>query len=250
MTATPIFRSVTISSLPPLRIPNSTRIPTAPIAAPRTWLWREFEHRTSLIVDPADGRIPALTPAAQQRRAALAARDRAPAGPEDLNANTRCITPGVPRIGGVGADPLYGYYQIVQGPGYVVLVMETFHDARIIPLDGRLHLPQSVRQWSGDSRGRWEGATLVVDTTNFAATCNVLGSGDRLHLVERFTRVSPDTIDYEVTADDPTTWTKPWTVLVHLKQMSVEIYEYACHEGNAHSMQAILAGARADERGR
>ena len=189
-----------------------------------------------------------MTPAAQQRRAALAAKDRAPAGPEDLNSNTRCITPGVPRIGGVGADPLYGYYQIVQGPGYVVVVMETFHDARIIPLDGRPHLPQSIRQWSGDSRGRWEGATLVVDTTNFAATSNFLGSGDRLHLVERFTRVSPDTIDYEVTADDPTTWTKPWTVLVHLKQMSVEIYEYACHEGNAHSMQAILAGARADER--
>jgi hypothetical protein len=191
-----------------------------------------------------------LTPAAQQRRAALAARDRAPAGPEDLNSNTRCITPGVPRIGGVGADPLYGYYQIVQGPGYVVVVMETFHDARIIPVDGRPHLPQSIRQWSGDSRGRWEGATLVVDTTNFAATTNFLGSGDRLHLVERFTRVSPDTIDYEVTADDPTTWTKPWTALVHLKQMSVKIYEYACHEGNAHSMQAILAGARADERGR
>ena len=230
--------------------PEQYRNPNGANRSAAYMVQREFDHRTSLIVDPADGRIPALTPAAQQRRAALAARDRAPAGPEDLNSNTRCITPGVPRIGGVGADPLYGYYQIVQGPGYVGVVMETFHDARIIPLDGRPHLPQSIRQWSGDSRGRWEGATLVVDTTNFAATSNFLGSGDRLHLVERFTRVSPDTIDYEVTADDPTTWTKPWTVLVHLKQMTVKIYEYACHEGNAHSMQAILANARADERGR
>jgi len=211
---------------------------------------REFDNRTSLIVDPADGRIPALTPEAQQRRAALAARDRAAAGPEDLNNTTRCVASGVPRIGGVGADPLYGYYQIVQGPGYVVVAMETFHDARIIPLDGRPHLPQSMGQWSGDSRGRWEGATLIVDTTNFSGTSNFLGSGDRLHLVERFTRVSPDTIDYQVTADDPTTWTKPWTVLVHLTQMPVKIYEYACHEGNAHSIEAILAGARADERGR
>src|SRR5262245_15778106 len=208
---------------------------------------REFDNRTSLIVDPADGRIPPLTPEAQQRRAALAAKERAPAGPEDLNNNTRCITPGVPRIGGVGADPQYGYYQIAQGPGHVVILMETFHDARIIPLDGRPHLPQSIRLWSGDSRGRWEGATLVVDTTNFAPTSNFLGSSSRLHLVERFTRVAPDTIDYEVTADDATTWTKPWTALVHLKQMTVKIYEYACHEGNAHSMQAILAGARADE---
>ena len=170
---------------------------------------REFDHRTSLIVDPPDGRIPALTPAAQQRRAALAARERAPAGPEDLNNITRCVASGVPRIGGVAADPQYGYYQIVQAPGYVTILMETFHDARIIPLDGRPHLPQAIRQWSGDSRGRWEGATLVVDTTNFAPTSNFLGSSNRLHLVERFTRASPDTIDYEVTVDDPTTWTKP-----------------------------------------
>jgi len=211
---------------------------------------REFDHRTSLIVDPADGRIPALTPEAQQRRAALAAKERALAGPEDLNNNTRCITSGVPRIGGVGADPQYGHFQIVQGPGYVAILMETIHDARIIPLDGRPHLPQSIRQWSGDPRGRWDGATLVVDTTNFAPTSNFLGSSNRLHLVERFTRISPDTIDYEVTADDPTTWTKPWTVLVHLKQMPVKIYEYACHEGNADSMLEILAIARAAEKGR
>ena len=230
--------------------PDQYRSPNGANRSAAYMVQREFDNRTSLIVDPADGRVPALTPEAQQRRAALAANDRAPAGPEDLNSNTRCITPGVPRVGGVGADPQYGYYQIVQAPGYVTILMETIHDARIIPLDGRPHLPRSIRQWSGDSRGRWEGATLVVDTTNFPAASNFLGSGDRLHLVERFTRVSPDTIDYEVTADDPTTWTKPWTVLVHLKLMPVKIYEYACHEGNAHSMQAILEGARANERGR
>jgi hypothetical protein len=211
---------------------------------------REFEHRTSLIVDPADGRIPTLTPEAQQRRAALAAKERALAGPEDLNNNTRCVTTGVPRIGGAGADPQYGHYQIVQGRGYVAILMETIHDARLVPLDGRPHLPPSIRQWSGDPRGRWDGATLVVDTTNFASTSNFLGSSSGLHLVERFTRVSTDTIDYQVTADDPTTWTKPWTVLIHLKQMPVNVYEYACHEGNDHSMQAILATARAADRGR
>jgi hypothetical protein len=231
--------------------PEQYRSPNGANRSATYMVQREFDHRTSLIVDPADGRIPALTPEAQQRRAALVAKERAPAGPEDLNNNTRCITSGVPRIGGVGADPQYGHYQIIQGPGYVAILMETIHDARIIPLDGRPHLPQSIRQWRGDSRGRWDdGGTLVVDTTNFAATSNFLGSSHRLHLVERFTRVSPDTIDYEVTADDPTTWTKPWTVLIHLKQMTVKIYEYACHEGNGHSMLAILAGARADERGR
>jgi hypothetical protein len=210
---------------------------------------REFDNRTSLIVDPLDGKIPALTPEAQQRRAAATARDRAPAGPEDVNNNARCITPGVPRIGpGASGDPLYGYYQILQSPGYIVLLMETFHDARIIPLDGRPHVAQSIRQWSGDSRGRWEGNTLIVETTNFSSNSNFLGSGDTLHLVERFTRVASDTIDYEITADDPTTWTKPWTAIIHLKQMQAKIYEYACHEGNRESMLATLAGARADEK--
>jgi hypothetical protein len=230
--------------------PDQYRSPNGSNRSAAYLIPREFEHRTSLIVDPADGRIPALTPEAQQRRAALAAKERALAGPEDLNNNARCMTTGVPRIGGAGADPQYGYYQIVQGSGYVTILMEAIHDARIVPLDGRPHLPQSVRQLSGDPRGRWEGPTLVVDTTNFAATSNFLGSSSRLHLVERFTRVSPDTIDYQVTADDPTTWTKPWTVLIHLKQMTVNIYEYACHEGNDHSMLAILATARAAERGR
>jgi hypothetical protein len=208
---------------------------------------REFDHRTSLIVNPPDGRIPALTPEAQQKRSAAAARDRAPAGPEDVNNTARCITPGLPRVGGVGADPQYGYYQIFQGPGYVVLLMETFHDARIIPLDGRPHLPATIRQRSGDSRGRWDNNTLIVETTNFAVTSNFLGSSDGLHLVERFTRASPETIDYQVTVDDPTTWTKPWTAVLHLRKMKALIYEFACHEGNTDAMLSILGGARADE---
>jgi len=210
---------------------------------------REFENRTSLIVDPPDGKIPPLTAEAQRRRAATAARERALAGPEDFNNNTRCITPGMPRIGaGAAGDPQYGYYQIVQSPGYVVLFLEAFHDARIIPLDGRPHLSGSIRQWSGDSRGRWDGNTLIVDTTNFSFKNNFLGSAENLHVVERFTRVAPDTINYEVTLDDPTTWARPWTVAIDLKQVQAKIYEYACHEGNREGMLGILAGARAAEK--
>jgi hypothetical protein len=207
---------------------------------------REFDNRTSLIVDPPDGKIPALTPEAEQRRAVAVARDRAPAGPEDVNNSSRCTTPGVPRIGREG-DPLYGHFQILQAPGYVVLLMETIHDARIVPLDGRPHLAQSIRQWSGDSRGRWQGSTLIVETTNFSSKSDFLGSGDTLNLVERFTRVASDTINYEITADDRATWTKPWTAIIHLKQIQANIYEYACHEGNKQSMLATLASARADD---
>jgi hypothetical protein len=125
--------------------------------------------------------------------------------------------------------------------------METFHDARIIPLDGRPHLSRNIRQWSGDSRGRWDGNTLIVETTNFSSKSNFLGSADNLHLAERFTRVASDTIDYEVTVDDPTTWTRPWTAVIRLKQIQAKIYEFACHEGNQDAMLSILAIARAAE---
>ncbi len=209
---------------------------------------RKFDNRTSLIVDPPDGRLPTMTPDAQRRRAAAAARERAASGPEDLNNNTRCITPGVPRIGpGATGDPIYGYFQILQSAGHVVLMMEAFHEVRIIALDGRPHLPQSIPQWSGDSRGRWDGNTLIVDTTNFSSKSDFLGSADKLHLVERFTRVAPGTINYEVTVLDPMTWTKPWTAVIRLTQMQASIYEYACHEGNR-PMIGILAGARAEEK--
>jgi hypothetical protein len=209
---------------------------------------REFDNRTSLIVDPPDGKIPPLTPEAQRRQTAIEAKQRFPAGPEDISGPLRCITFGVPRLGGnFGAGP-YSYYQIFQSPGYVVLYPEIIHDPRIIPLDGRPHLPPSVRQWNGDSRGRWERETLVVDTTNFSPKSNYLGSSENLHLIERFTRVAPGTIKYEITVNDPTTWTRPWTAVIYLKQTRDKIYEFACHEGNYDVMVSMLAGARAEEK--
>lgn len=215
---------------------------------------REFDNRTSLIVDPPDGKIPPLTAEGQKRLATrptpAGAGSRVPAGPEDLSNSLRCITYGVPRIGvtaTAGAGNL-GYYQIVQAPGYVVLALEAIHEARIIQLDGRPHLPASIRQVSGDSRGRWDGDTLVVDTTNFSPLSNFFGSAENLHVVERFTRVAPDTLNYEITINDPSTWTRPWTVVIHLKQREDPIYEYACHEGNYDVMRGMLLGARAQEK--
>jgi hypothetical protein len=211
---------------------------------------RVFENRTSLIVDPADGKIPPLTPEGQRRQAAAAAaRIRSdPAGPEDVTSDRRCLTFGTPRLGGnFGAGP-YSYYQIVQTPGHVILTMEFIHEARIIPLDGRPHLSPDLRQWSGDSRGRWEGKVLVVDTTNFSPKSMFMGSAENLHMVERFTRVGADTIDYELTLDDPTTWTKPWTAVIHLTRSEQPMYEVACHEGNHYTMRGSLAGARAKEK--
>lgn len=212
-----------------------------------TMVPREFDNRTSLIVDPANGRVPPLTSEAQRKRSlAAAAGQRPPVGPEDLGNMIRCITFGMPRLGGNAAS--YGnYYQIVQTATYVVLVGEVIHDARVIPLDGRPHLAHGLRQWHGDSRGRWEGDTLVVETTNFSPKSNFMGSAEHLRLVERFTRVAPDTITYEITVADPTTWTKPWTSVVRLKLTQDRMYEYACHEGNHHVVGGILAGARAEE---
>ena len=207
---------------------------------------REFDNRTSQIVDPPDGRLPALMPAAVERLAAIAPRELDPAGPEDLNPRARCVTPGMPRIGpGPRGDPLYGYYQIFQSPGYFVLVMETNHDARIVRLDGTPPLSPRIRQWHGDSRGRWDGDTLVIETANFSSKSNFLGAAEDLYLMERFTRVADDAIRYEVTVDDPTTWARPWTAAVRLKRQDANIYEFACHEGNADIMLSILAIARA-----
>ena len=209
---------------------------------------REFDNRTSLIVDPPDGRVPPLTAGAQRKRtAAAAAAQRSPAGPEDLSNMVRCITFGMPRLGGNAAS-YNSYYQIVQTASYVVLVGEVIHDARVVPLDGRPHLPPGLHQWHGDSRGRWEGNTLVVETTNFSPKSNFMGSAEHLRLVERFTRVATDTISYEITVADPTTWTKPWTSVVRLKRTEDRMYEYACHEGNHHVVGGILAGARAEEK--
>ena len=205
---------------------------------------RDWDNRTSLIVDPPDGRLPPLTPQGQAKQAAAeAARKRLAAGPEDRSLSERCISFGVPRLG-AGYN---SYYQFVQTPQYVAIYQETIHDARIIPLDARPHVEQNIRQWHGDSRGRWEGNTLVVDTTNYSPKSSLRGAAENLHVVERFTRVDSDTIRYEITVEDPTTWTKPWTVMIPLRRSNDRIYEYACHEGNT-GLVGILSGARADEK--
>ncbi len=206
----------------------------------------EFINRTSLVVDPPDGRIPPLTPGARQRQAAVATAWQRKAGPEDFSSIHRCITTGVPRLGGnFGAGP-YSYYQILQTPGYVALIMEAFHDARLIPLDGRPHLSERIRQWNGDSRGHWEGDTLVVDTRNFSSNSYFRGATEGLHLVERFTRTAQDTLTYRMTFTDPTTWATSWTAEMPLKGRDQALYEFACHEGN-YSIVGMLGAARLEE---
>jgi hypothetical protein len=138
-------------------------------------------------------------------------------------------------------------YQIVQGKGYVAVISEMIHDVRIIPTDGSPHLPSNVRLWLGDPRGHWEGNTLVVDSTNFTDKTNFRGSGENLHLVERFTRTGPESMTYEFTVDDPASFTKTWTAQVPMTRASGPVLEYACNEGN-YAMKGILAGARATEK--
>ena len=202
--------------------------------------------RTSLIVDPPDGKIPPLTVEAKQRAdARAAALRRPPAGPEDRNLWERCIlsTAGPPVVPG----PYNNNFQIFQTKDYVVVLNEMIHDARIIPLDGRPHLPSNIRQWMGDSRGRWEGKTLVVDTTNFTGKTNFRGSGEGLHLVERFTRMDAGTLLYEFTVEDPSSFTKPWKAALPMSKTDELIYEYACHESN-YGMFNILSAACAEEK--
>jgi len=207
--------------------------------------------QTSLIVDPPDGRMPPLTTAGKEREAALQARTAVAAGPEDLTTWDRCLVgfnSGPPMIGG-GYN---AYVQIVQTSDYVGLLNEMVHDTRIIPLDGRSH--GKLRQWKGDSLGRWDGDTLVVETTNFrregTGTLSLSRLGfsvdENLHLIERFRRLDADTLLYEYTVDDPTVWTRPWTVSLTMERSNQPIYEYACHEGN-YAMSHILSGARAKE---
>jgi hypothetical protein len=208
------------------------------------------DRRTSLVLDPPDGRVPSLTPEAQHRAdARAAARKRSPAdGPEDRSLAERCIlwpTAGPPML----PSGYNNNYQILQTPGYVVILIEMIHDVRMIPLDGRPHAPQEVRQWMGDSRGRWDGNTLVVTTTNFTGQTNFRGSNEKLRLVERFTRSDADTINYEFTVEDPSSFTKPWTAMIPMTKTDGPIYEYACHEGN-YGMTNLLSGARAEEHSR
>jgi len=205
-----------------------------------------FSLRTSMIVG-SEGRVPPLTPEAQQRiaqRAALA-KGHEFDGPENRNIQERCIVwanEGPPML----PAGYNSYLQIVQTPAYVVILQEMIHDARIIPVDGRPHAPPNIRRWLGDSRGRWEGDTLVVDTTNFTDKTNFRGSRENLHVVERFTRVDENTVRYEFTVDDPTTWTKPWSAEMPLARDKGPIFEYACHEAN-YGFANNLKGARAQE---
>jgi hypothetical protein len=207
--------------------------------------------QTSLVVDPPDGRVP-VTPAAEAQRDYNAVHNSD--SWEYMSVWDRCITRGMP----AGMFPA-GYnnaYQIVQTPGYVVILYEMIHETRIIPIDGRPHVSSNIRLWNGDSRGHWEGNTLVVDTTNYnnkgsigtsAATNRIKGipQSEALHVVERFTRSSPDTISYEVTIDDPPMYSRPWKVAFPLtRDDKYRIYEYACHEGN-HAVENVLGGGRA-----
>ena len=204
---------------------------------------RDWDNRTSLITDPPDGHIPAMTADGRRRNAAIAAALARPAtGPGDRGLSERCITYGVPQL----FAGYQSYYRIVQTSSTVVVATEMIHDARVIQLDARPHLASNIRQWLGDSRGHWEGDTLVVDTTNFKPR-SFRNSSEKLHLIERFTRVGPDTLHYEVTIDDPETWVRPWTLMIPLRRSNDESYEYACHEGNK-GMVGILAAARAAAR--
>ncbi len=204
------------------------------------------DRRTSLIVDPPDGKIPPLTPAAQARRAedrAASAQEKTAASWEVFDVYSRCIIrSALPRL----STGYNNNYEIVQSPGYVAILQEQVHETRIIPIGDRPHVPASVRQWLGDSRGHWEGNTLVVETTNF--TDEARGSTfqfatKNMRLVERFTRTGDRTIDYEFTVSDPGTWTRPWTAKLPWNRIDGLIYEYACHEGN-YSMENMLSAAR------
>jgi hypothetical protein len=205
--------------------------------------------RTSLIVDPPDGRIPPLTESGRKREALFARGPYAADSWTDRNLAERCITRGAPKLPG-------GYnnnFQIYQPPGYVVIFQEMIHETRVIPLDGRPHAGKNIQLWMGDSRGHWEGDTLVIDTTNFndkiiSNNFNCCGaSGASLHVVERLTRVGADRIDYRYTVDDPATYTRPWTVDVPMMKSDGPLYEYACHEGN-YALVDILKGAREQEK--
>jgi len=203
-------------------------------------------RRSSLIIDPPDGRLPPLTAAARARAEAEAAarKGRGPADSwEDRSLWDRCITVGLPAV--MFPTGYNNNVRILQAPGYVTITHEMMHDTRVIPLDGRPHLSPRIRHYMGDSRGRWEGDTLVVDVTNFHPATNYRGSRDTLHLIERYTRTGPDAMLYTVTIDEPQTWERPWTAVLDLASQK-EMYEYACHEGNR-GLENILRAARFEE---
>jgi hypothetical protein len=199
--------------------------------------------RSSLITDPRDGKLPPQTPEALKRAAETAMISSRPAeGPEDRSLSERCITRG--NAGPPMAPAGYNNnFQIVQSKDTVAILVEQIHDVRIVPLNNPTHLSPDIRQWLGDSRGRFEGDTLVVETTNFGDRTNFRNADRNLHVVERFTRVGPDTMKYEFTVTDPTVWTAPFSAEIIAPRLDGEIYEYACHEGN-YGMAGTLSGAR------
>jgi len=214
------------------------------------------QRQSSLIVEPANGRTPPMTPDGEKRMADRARRSSTGEGPfnapSDLDYYDRCVSRGV--LGGILPVVYNNGTEIVQAPGYVVIRYEMIHEARVIPLDGRGTVSGAIRQYSGDARGHWEGDTLVVETANFNGTIGITGNGrlrptsDALQMTERFTRTGKDTLQYRATVTDPKTWTAPWTVTFPLERDdSYGFYEYACHEGN-NAMRNILSGARAAER--
>ena len=206
-------------------------------------VWTEsvdWENRTSLITDPADGRLPPMNPEAEaSQRARFAATRGRPSGPEDRSLSERCITYGTPQL----VAGYQSYRQIVQAPTSVAVMTEMIHDVRVIPLGGTPHVPLAIQSWNGDARGHWEGDTLVVDSTNFKPGAFRNVSTAKLHLVERFTRTGPETLQWQVTIDDPGAWTKPWTARVVLRRADKTLYEYACHEGNYGLMDILATGS-------
>jgi len=205
--------------------------------------------RTSLIVDPADGKLPTLTTDGQKRAAERAARAQVVGRWDSAQSNDlddRCVI-------FLGAGPPMlpaGYnsnYQIVQQAGYVMILFEMAHESRIIPLDSRPHVSRNVRQWLGDSRGHWEGDTLVVETTNFNGKNPLRGSSENMRVVERFTRTDADTIQYKFTVEDESTWTRPWTAELPMRKTNGPLFEHACHEGN-YGLYNTLVGARLEDK--
>jgi hypothetical protein len=211
----------------------------------QTWLSdRTWDNRTSLILDPPDGRIPPVAEAFATRAAAQrAAREgRGPADrAQDLGLGTRCISYGTPNL----FAGYQSYFEVTQAPGVVAVRSEMIHDTRIFPIGAGPHVSPAIRMYLGDSRAHWDGDTLVVDTTNLP-TGAFRNSTDRLRLTEKFRRVADDTLEYYITIDDPGTWSRPWTLMIPLKKTGEQMFEYACHEGN-YGLRAILSGARAQE---
>ena len=231
------------------RAPALSEFPGA--TSPMHWFENYFaaNSRAWLVSDPPDGKVPPVTDEGRKRTAdrAAARKGRGPADSwEDRSLYDRCITRGVP---GSMMPAIYGNsYQIQQGPGVVTITYEMVHDTRVIHLDNRPHVSSKIRQYLGDARGRWEGSTLVVETTNFNDKVPYRGSSENLKIVERFTPIGPDTLEWAITFDDPQTWSRPWTFAMHLTHdESQPPFEYACHEGN-YGLRNILSAARAEER--